>query len=113
MSSDGFCREQVDMKIRHAIRQYLANSDQTARGLALRAGLGPKAVYDILNVPGIRPRHATLERLSTETGLDLHSFAEFSARTWADLLRELATAASGRGVAASSTSAESGPTSMP
>lgn len=81
------------MKIQHAIRQYLANSDQTARGLALRAGLGPKAVYDILNVPGIRPRHATLARLSTETGLDLHSFAEFSARTWADLLRELETRA--------------------
>ena len=77
------------MKIQTALREYMTETEQTASGVSLRAGLSPKAVSDIMTRPGHRPRHSTLSRLSSETGLDLVSLADFTARTWSDLLKDL------------------------
>ena len=77
------------MSLQSELQEFLARTGESKRALSLRAGLNPKAVSDILSLPGIRPRHATLARLSEATGLDLLATAEFSPRTYADVLRDI------------------------
>jgi len=77
------------MSLQSELQDYLARTGESKRALSLRAGLNPKAVSDILSLPGIRPRHATLARLSEATDLDLLDTAEFSPRTYADVLRDI------------------------
>mgnify|MGYP000052810354 CR=1 FL=1 len=77
------------MTIQDALRAYLDEHGMSQRALSLSAGLNAKAVSDILTIPGIRPRHSTLARLSAETGLDLMALADFSTRSYADLLGAL------------------------
>ena len=59
------------MTVQDELQCYLDTSNESMRGLSLRAGLGAKAVSDIINISGLRPRHQTLVALSEATGLDL------------------------------------------
>ena len=77
------------MSIQTELGNYLSATGISQRSLSLRAGLNAKAVSDILNRPGLRPRYSTLSRLSAETGLDLIALAAFPMRTYYDLLQEL------------------------
>lgn len=77
------------MSLQSELADYLARTGESKRALSLRAGLNPKAVSDILSLPGIRPRHATLARLSEATGLDLLATADFTPRTFADVIQDL------------------------
>lgn len=77
------------MTLQEALSAYLNEHDMSQRALSLSAGLNAKAVSDILTIPGIRPRHSTLARLSAETGLDLIALADFSVRSYADLVGAL------------------------
>lgn len=74
------------MTLDTALRSYLDTSGESMRALSLRAGLNPKAVSDILSIPGLKPRHSTLTALSEATGHDL--FAALGERrvTYADLI---------------------------
>ena len=78
------------MTLQEALRQYLDESGESMRALSLRAGLSPKAISDILTLPGLRPRHTTLVALSTATGKDLHACLQDQPLRYADLLRRLA-----------------------
>lgn len=77
------------MSIQTELRNYLSETGISQRSLSLRAGLNAKAVSDILNRPGLRPRYSTLSRLSSATGLDLIAMAAFPMRTYYDQLQEL------------------------
>lgn len=77
------------MTISEALRQYLAESGESMRGLSLRAGLGEKAVADILRLRGLKPRHATVQALSTATGLDLASCLGERPITYQELIAQL------------------------
>ena len=77
------------MSIQTELGNYLSATGISQQSLSLRAGLNAKAVSDILNRPGLRPRYSTLSRLSAETGLDLIALAAFPMRTYFDLLQEL------------------------
>lgn len=74
------------MTLTQTLHGYLEESGETKRALSLRAGLNPKAVSDILNIAGLRPRHATLRALSDATGLDLFDCATTPCRSYADLI---------------------------
>ncbi|EYD71423.1 site-specific integrase [Limimaricola hongkongensis] len=74
------------MTLAQTLRGYLEESGETKRALSLRAGLNPKAVADILNIAGLRPRHATLRALSDATGLDLFSCEASPRCSYADLI---------------------------
>jgi integrase len=87
------------MTLDQILRDYLETSGESMRALSLRAGLNPKAVSDILNIPGLRPRHATLSALSTATGIDLFAAQPHSHVTFADLIK--ASQESGDGALAS------------
>lgn len=75
------------MTLDQMLRDYLETSGESMRALSLRAGLNPKAVSDILNIPGLRPRHATLAALSTATGRDLFASQPGSRVTFADMIK--------------------------
>ena len=75
------------MTLDQMLRDYLETSGESMRALSLRAGLNPKAVSDILNIPGLRPRHATLAALSTATGQDLFATQPGSRVTFADMIK--------------------------
>lgn len=74
------------MTLAQTLRGYLEESGESKRALSLRAGLNPKAVSDILNIAGLRPRHATLQALSDATGLDLFDCAASTRLSYADLI---------------------------
>jgi len=75
------------MNIGEELKTYLTTNGESMRSLSLRSGLGQKAVADIINIDGKRPRRKTLVALSTATGLDLaNSFAPTS-RTYAELIK--------------------------
>ncbi|QFS83022.1 site-specific integrase [Roseivivax sp. THAF197b] len=70
------------------LQSYLDSSGESMRALSLRAGLNPKAVSDILNIPGLKPRHATLAALSEATGHDLFAAVGEMRVTYADLIAQ-------------------------
>ncbi|MHA7876354.1 tyrosine-type recombinase/integrase [Roseivivax sp.] len=74
------------MALNALLRTYLAASGESMRSLSLRAGLNPKAVSDILNIQGLKPRHATLAALSEATGQDLFVAVGETRVTYADLI---------------------------
>ncbi|SDG37802.1 site-specific integrase [Sulfitobacter delicatus] len=76
------------MTLDQTLRDYLETSGESMRALSLRAGLNPKAVSDILNIPGLRPRHSTLSALSTATGSDLFGAQSIARVTYADLIEK-------------------------
>ena len=84
------------MTLDQILRDYLETSGESMRALSLRAGLNPKAVSDILNIPGLRPRHATLVALSTAMGQDLFAAQPGSRATFADMIK--AAQESGNGI---------------
>lgn len=59
------------MTVQEHIREYLEASGVTKRALALQAGLNPKAVQDILDLPGIRSDRRTLDALGEVMGIHL------------------------------------------
>jgi len=59
------------MTVQSELQSYLDTTSESMRGLSLRAGLSAKAVSDILNIKGLRPRHKTLVALTNATGIDL------------------------------------------
>jgi len=77
------------MTVQTALRSFISESGESMRALSLRAHLNPKAVSDMLNIPGLRPRHKSLVALSNATGVDLVSAAGFETMTYAELLRRL------------------------
>ena len=76
------------MTLAEELQDYLDTSGESRRALSLRAGLNPKAVSDILNIPGLTPRHSTLVALSEATGRNLQSLGGDALRTYADLISE-------------------------
>ncbi|SLN54852.1 site-specific tyrosine recombinase XerC [Pseudoruegeria aquimaris] len=76
------------MTLAQELKDYLDTSGESRRALSLRAGLNPKAISDILNIPGLTPRHSTLVALSEATGRDLLNSAKQLPRTYADLISE-------------------------
>ncbi|WP_052272351.1 site-specific integrase [Leisingera sp. ANG-M7] len=76
------------MTLAQELKDFLDTSGESRRALSLRAGLNPKAVADILNIPGLKPRHSTLMALSEATGRDLLETGGEAPRTYADLIAE-------------------------
>lgn len=72
-----------------AIRAHLDASGMSMRALSLGAGLGEKAVSDILSRPGLRPTRHTLDRLSSTMGVELPTPAAASRETYAELIARL------------------------
>ncbi|GAA6162191.1 hypothetical protein NBRC116589_43650 [Ruegeria sp. HU-ET01832] len=68
------------------LKTFLETSGESRRALSLRSGLNEKAVSDILNIPGLTPRHTTLVALSEATGRDFLSLGKEPPRTYADLI---------------------------
>lgn len=77
------------MTVQTALENYLAESGESMRALSLRANLNPKAVSDMLRIPGLRPRRKSLIALSDATGIDFVNCAGFDDMTYAQLLRKL------------------------
>lgn len=75
------------MTLDQILRDYLETSGESMRALSLRAGLNPKAVSDILNIPGLRPRNVTLSALSAAMGRDLFASQPGSSVTFADMIK--------------------------
>lgn len=59
------------MTVQDKIREYLGESGISKRALALQAGLNPRAVRDILEIPGIRSDRRTLDALGEVMGIHL------------------------------------------
>ncbi|WP_370283327.1 hypothetical protein [Pseudooceanicola sp.] len=59
------------MTVQDQIRDYLDESGVTKHALALQAGLNPKAVKNILEIPGIRSDRKTLDALGEVMGIHL------------------------------------------
>ena len=76
------------MTLDQTLRDYLETSGESMRALSLRAGLHTKAVSDILNIPGLRPRHSTLSALSAATGTNLFAAQGIASVTYNDLIEE-------------------------
>lgn len=74
------------MTLPQTLRNYLTQSGESMRALSLRAGLNPKAVSDILNIPGLQPRYSTLQALTSATGVDLFEYSASVRVTYADLI---------------------------
>ncbi|PHP29604.1 tyrosine-type recombinase/integrase [Limimaricola cinnabarinus] len=74
------------MTLAEDLRKHMELHRESMRALSLRAGLNPKAVSDILTIPGLRPRHSTLAALSSATGRDLSVSFGSSEFTYADLI---------------------------
>ena len=77
------------MTVQTALDTYIRESGETMRALSLRAHLNPKAVSDILSIPGLRPRRKSLVALSEATGIDLVAASGFETITYAALLNRL------------------------
>jgi len=77
------------MTVQTALETYILESGETMRALSLRAHLNPKAVSDILRIPGLRPRRKSLVALSEATGIDLVAASGFETLTYAALLNRL------------------------
>ena len=77
------------MTVQTALETYIRESGETMRALSLRAHLNPKAVSDILSIPGLRPRRKSLVALSEATGIDLVAESGFETITYATLLYRL------------------------
>lgn len=76
------------MRLDQILRDYLETSGESMRALSVRAGLNPKAVSDILNIPGLQPRHSTLSALSAATASDLFKTQSIARVTYADLIEK-------------------------
>ncbi|WP_424940103.1 tyrosine-type recombinase/integrase [Aliiroseovarius sp. S253] len=76
------------MTLVQTLNDYLETNGESRRSLSLRAGLNAKAVADILNIPGLQPRHTTLVALSDAMGQDLSKLGAESPRTYSDLITE-------------------------
>lgn len=79
------------MTLSEELRYYLDASGESLRALSLRAALNPKAVSDILNIPGLHPRHKTLAALSAATGRNLFGCTATALKTYADLIHAATT----------------------
>jgi len=77
------------MTVQTALQTYIVESGETMRALSLRAHLNPKAVSDILSIPGLQPRRKSLVALSEATGIDLVAESGFETITYAALLNRL------------------------
>lgn len=77
------------MTVQIELKHYLVMSGESMRALSLRAGLGAKAVSDILSIPGLKPRHKTLVALSKATNKELASATESGPQTYQQLLDAL------------------------
>lgn len=75
------------MTIQEQIRGYLDKSGLSERALSLQAGLNPRAVNDILNLPGIRSDRRTLDALGGVMGTRLQT--PTGQITYAALIRNL------------------------
>lgn len=71
------------------IRQYLEESGESQASLSRRAGLGTKAVSDILRLEGIRPRLSTVKALSKAMGRELSVDDCGEEITYAQLIQRL------------------------
>jgi integrase/lambda repressor-like predicted transcriptional regulator len=78
-----------EITLHAAIRAHLDASGLSMRALSLGAGLGEKAVADILSRPGLRPARHTLDRLSAAMGVALPAPAAASRETYAELIARL------------------------
>ncbi|SDG43357.1 site-specific integrase [Sulfitobacter delicatus] len=86
------------MAVSQELKNYLNAEGESMRSLSLRAGLGEKAVADIVKNAGCRPRLSTLIKLSDATGLALTNSYAQTKSTFSDLIRE-ATEAGNSGLA--------------
>lgn len=77
------------MTVQTTLQKYLADSGESMRALSLRANLNPKAVSDMLRIPGLRPSRKSLVALSEASGMDFLACANFEDMTYAELLRRL------------------------
>lgn len=78
------------MTVQDHIREYLETSGVSKYALALQAGLNPKAVKNILEIPGIRSDRRTLDALGEIMGFHLATPAQQV--TYAKLIRDLSRA---------------------
>lgn len=62
--------------VQEQITNFLEETGLSKRALALQAGLGPKAVQDILDLPGIRSDRETLDALGDVMGVYLQTPAQ-------------------------------------
>lgn len=76
------------MTVQDQIRDYLGASGISKRALALQAGLNPRAVKDILEIPGIRSDRKTLDALGDVMGIHLPTPA--GQMTYSRLMGDLA-----------------------
>lgn len=77
------------MTIQDVLRAHLETSGESMRGLSLRAGLGPKAVADILSGKSGCPTRPTLDALSAAMGQALPTPTLGRALTYAGLFRQM------------------------
>jgi len=76
------------MTVQDQIRDYLGASGISKRALALQAGLNPRAVQDILEIPGIRSDRKTLDALGEVMGIHVPTPA--GQMTYSRLMSDLA-----------------------
>lgn len=76
-----------DMTVQDQIRHYLDETGTSKRALSLQAGLSPKTVHCILEIPGIRSDRKTLDALGEVMGVYLQT--PTGQKTYARLIREL------------------------
>lgn len=77
------------MTLQDTLKQYLEETNTSMRALSLAAGLGEKAVSDILRLRGLTPKRSTLIALERATGRSLVSLPVSASRTYGDLISEL------------------------
>ncbi|MBY6200530.1 site-specific integrase [Maritalea mobilis] len=75
------------MTVQDQIRDYLDETGVTRHALALQAGLNPKAVKNILEIPGIRPDRKTLDALGEVMGI--HLSTPTGQMTYSRLMKDL------------------------
>lgn len=74
------------MTVQDLIQHHLETSGISMRALGLQSGLEPRAVHDILHLPGIRPDRKTLDALGTTMGKYLPTPQQM---TYGKLIRDL------------------------
>lgn len=77
------------MTLQDHIRNHLDSTGLSQRALSIQAGLNPKAVSDILNRPGHRPKQPTVQALSETMGIAAPDPS--TPLTYAQLLSKLST----------------------
>lgn len=75
------------MTVQDQIRHYLEASGVSKRALALQAGGNPRAVQDILEIPGIRSDRKTLDALGEV--IDIHLPTPTDQKTYSRLISDL------------------------